>query len=176
MDIYGASKEYFWYTEDDPFLKLDAKISADYAFTFGDDIELDVTGYVEGRDVLASYLTLIVGATESTTIDKFYFEATEEFSMFALADADMDAFFTLMLDLYAEYNADKFTAWVELVPYFLFDKDDETDTFSSLDFECGIKSTEIIEFAEVGLTYKYADLLNFEDFKGTVTAYCTIAF
>ena len=176
LDIYGASKEYFWYADDDPFLKLDAKISADYAFTFGDDIELDVTGYVEGRDTLAKYLILIVGATESTTIDRFYFEATEEFSMFALADADMDAFFTLMLDLYAEYNADKFTAWVELVPYFLFDKDDDTKTFGSLEFECGIKSTEIIEFAEVGLTYKNADLVNFEDFKGTVTAYCTIAF
>ena len=53
LDIYGASAAYFkpTYTDDD-FLKLDAKLSAEYTFKLDEEIDLKVTGWVDARDTL----------------------------------------------------------------------------------------------------------------------------
>ena len=177
LDIYGASKDYIpYYAEDDFLLKLDAMVSAGYAFTLSDDIVLDVNGFVDVRDIVNSALTLTVGAEESTSIDRFDLYASEAFMAIGLADADVDPVFMLLLDFKATYNADKFIAWAEIEPSFLFDADDNTDTFAALEFNCGISSDAIIEGAVLKLVYKDVDFLDFENNKGNITASCTIPF
>ena len=177
LDIYGASKDYIpYYAEDDFLLKLDAMVSAGYAFTLSDDIVLDVNGFVDVRDIVNSALTLTVGAEESTSIDRFDLYASEAFMAIGLADADIDPVFMLLLDFKATYNADKFIAWAEIEPSFLFDSDDNTDTFAALEFNCGISSDAIIEGAVLKLVYKDVDFLDFENNKGNITASCTIPF
>ena len=177
LDIYGASKEYIpYYAEDDFLLKLDAMVSAGYAFTLSDDIVLDVNGFVDVRDIVNSALTLTVGAEESISIDRIDLYASEAFVAIGLADADVDPVFMLLLDFKATYNADKFKAWAEIEPSFLFDADDNTDTFAALEFNCGISTDAIIEGAVLKLVYKDVDFLDFENHKGNITASCTINF
>ena len=177
LDIYGASKEYIpYYAEDDFLLKLDAMISAGYTFTLSDDIALDVAGFVDVRDIVNSNLFLTVGAEESTSVNAFDFYASEAFMAVGLADADIDPIFMLVLDFKVTYNHEKFKAWAEIEPSFLFDADENTDTFATLEFNCGISSDAIIEGAVLKLVYKDVDFLDFENNKGNITASCTISF
>ena len=177
LDIYGASKEYIpYYAEDDFLLKLDAMVSAGYTFTLSDDIALDVAGFVDVRDIVNSNLHLTVGAEESTSVDAFDFYASEAFMAVGLADADIDPIFMLVLDFKVTYNHEKFKAWAEIEPSFLFDADENTDTFATLEFNCGISSDAIIEGAVLKLVYKDVDFLDFENNKGNITASCTISF
>ena len=99
----------------------------------------------------------------------------EYVNLFNIANDD-DVITTLQLDAKVTYTHEKFTAWAEVMPTFIFDKDDATDTFATCAFECGISSDAVIEFATVSLVYKGADLKYFEVFKGNVTAACTIPF
>ena len=177
LDIYGASKDYIpYYAEDDFLLKLDAMISAGYKFNLSDDIDLDVNGYVDVRDIVNSALRLTVGAEESTSVDAFDFYASEAFIAIGLADADIDPIFLLMLDFKVTYNHEKFKAWAEIEPSFMFDTDADSDTFAALEFNCGISTDAIIEGAVLKLVYKDVDFLDFENNKGNITASCTIAF
>ena len=160
----------------DFLLKLDAMVSAGYKFTLSNDIVLDVNGFLDVRDIVNSNLLLTVGAEESTSVDAFDFYASEAFMAVGLADADIDPIFLLMLDFKVTYNHEKFTAWAELEPGFLFDTDDNTDTISALEFNCGISTDAIIEGATLKLVYKDVDFLDFENNKGNITASCTIAF
>ena len=177
LDIYGASKEYIpYYAEDDFLLKLDAMVSAGYTFTLSDDIALDVAGFVDVRDIVNSNLFLTVGAEESTSVNAFDFYASEAFMAVGLADADIDPIFMLVLDFKVTYNHEKFKAWAEIEPSFLFDADENTDTFATLEFNCGISSDAIIEGAVLKLVYKDVDFLDFENNKGNITASCTISF
>ena len=176
LDIYGANKDFFaGYGEDDFFLKLDARVLAEYKFDINDDIALDVTGWVDARDITIKDLHFEIGAEEETTIGAFDLFLGEYVNLFNIAN-DADVITTLDVDAMVTYNHEKFTAWAEFEPSFIFDKDDATDTFASCAFECGISSDAIIEFATVALVYKGADLVHFEDFKGNVTASCTIPF
>lgn len=177
LDIYGASKEYIpYYAEDDFLLKLDAMVSAGYKFNFNEDVALDVKGFVDVRDIAQENLVLAVGAEESTSVNAFDFYASETLLTLFLANKDIDPIFTLMLDFKVTYNHEKFTAWAEIEPTFLFDTDDSTDTFSMLEFNCGISTDAIIEGAVLKLVYKDADFAHFKDAKGNVTASCTIPF
>ena len=177
LDIYGASKEYIpYYAEDDFLLKLDAMVSAGYKFNFNEDVALDVKGFVDVRDIAQKNLMLVVGAEESTSVNAFDFYASETLLTLFLANKDIDPIFTLLLDFKVTYNHEKFTAWAEIEPSFLFDTDDSTDTFSMLEFNCGISTDAIIEGAVLKLVYKDADLAHFKDAKGNVTASCTIPF
>jgi hypothetical protein len=175
LDIYGASKQFFGYADEDFFLKLDAKVLAEYKFDLSDDIALDVTGWVDARDITIKDIYFEIGAEEATTIDAFDLFLGEYVNLFNIAN-DADVITTLTVDAKVTYNHEKFTAWAEVESSFIFDKDDATDTFASCGFECGISSDAIIEFATVALVYKGADFVNFEDFKGNVTASVTIPF
>ena len=177
LDIYGASKGYIpYYGEDDFLLKLDAMVSAGYKFTLSDDIVLDVNGFVDVRDIVHENLLVGIGAEESTSIKAFDIYASETLAIIGLANKDIDPLFVLMLDFKVTYNHEKFKAWAELEPSFLFDTDDSTDTFSMLEFNCGISSDAIIEGAILKLVYKDVDLLDFENARGNITASCTITF
>ena len=180
LDVYGVSKGY---TTGDKGLKLDAMVSAAYKFQFNDDVALDVTGYVDGRNTLDKDLYITIGATEETSINAFDFFAGETFMMIFIADPDNDPLFILDLDFKVTYNHEKFKAWAEIRPQFIFDKVDETDTFSALLFNCGISSDAVIEGAVLKLVYKDVDFLHFnkEDLlgltnRGNITASCTIPF
>ena len=175
LDIYGASKQFFGYADEDFLLKLDARVLAEYTFDLSDDIALGVTGWVDARDVTIKDIHFEIGAEESTTIDAFTLFLGEYVNLYNIANDD-DVITTLQLDAKVTYTHEKFTAWAEVMPTFIFDKDDATDTFATCAFECGISSDAIIEFATVALVYKGADFVNFEDFKGNVTASVTIPF
>ncbi len=178
LDIYGVSKAYLPLlgAEEQKGLKLDAMLSAAYKFDFSEDVSLDVSAYVDARNTLDEDLLITIGAEESTTVGAFEFYASEDFMMLSLADKDVDPWFILMLDFMVTYNHEKFTAWAEIEPAFLFDGDDTTDTFTTLEFNCGISTEAIIEGAVLKLVYKDADLAHFKDAKGNVTASCTIPF
>ena len=183
LDVYGASKEYFDnYGEDDPFLKLDAKLSASYKFDLNEDIALAVEGYVDARDILIEDLGIMIGATESTTVDAITAKLIETVVLANLANED-DVFVGLEVEAYVEYAHEKFTAYCDLIADFAFDNEDDTDTFNALTFEAGISSDAIIEGATLALVYgdntqdgSYVDFLDLENHKGAVTASCTIYF
>ena len=182
LDVYGVSKGYLPLLGGEPEegLKLDAMVSAGYTFAFNEDIALDVTGFVDARNTLDENLFITVGAIEETAVDAFAFYASETFMMLGLANKDVDPWFALLIDLKVTYTHEKFTAWAELEPGFIFDKDDDTDTFASLEFNCGISSDAIIEGAVLKLVYKDVEFLHFNEegdtHRGNITASCTIPF
>ena len=154
-------------------IKLDAKVWAKYDFDF-DGTKLATEGYVEVRDAIIDARAITVFAKETLTVLD---------GKLALAFSEKFAFATKALTLTAKatYTAEKFTAWAGV--------DDATLVFgtvgagnpalTALKLSCGIKSTKIIENAEIGLTYKGLNLAkNGESItkKGAIEAYATIAF
>ena len=175
LDVYAAPGAFFpGYTDDDP-LKLDAMISAAYTFDLSDDIALDVTGYVDARDILIEDFVLYVGSTQATAVDAFTFALSEDATFINLANDD-DLIVLLDIAAKATYTHEKFTAYVKLAPSFLFDKDDDTDTLYTFGLEAGISSDAIVEGAVLALTYKRVDLIDFSANRGLITASCTINF
>ena len=175
LDVYAAPGAFFpGYTDDDP-LKLDAMISAAYTFDLSDDIALDVTGYVDARDILVDDFALYVGSTQATAVDAFTFALSEDATFINLANDD-DVIILLDIAAKVTYTHEKFTAYVKLAPSFLFDKDDNTDTFYYFGLEAGISSDAIVEGAVLALTYKRVDLVDFAANRGLITASCTINF
>ena len=175
LDVYAAPGAFFpGYTDDDP-LKLDAMISAAYTFDLSDDIALDVTGYVDARDILIEDFVLYVGSTQATAVDAFTFALSEDATFINLANDDD---LIVLLDIAAKvtYTHEKFTAYVKLAPSFMFDKDDDTDTLYTFGLEAGISSDAIVEGAVLALTYKRVDLIDFSANRGLITASCTINF
>lgn len=179
LDIYGASKEYFDnYGEDDAFLKLDAKLSANYTFDLSDDIALAVTGWVDARDTLIKALSLEIGSTQATTVDAFTIELKEVATLANLADADKDVAVGLEASEKVTYKAEKFTAYESVSAKFDFSAD---ESLKALVLEAGISSTAIVENATLALVYKTkAAKIAFKDdangSKGAITASCTINF
>ena len=153
-------------------LKLDAKAAAGYTVVSEDNMEVGISGSVEVTDALIDGREIIVEAKETVKLlDNKALALTfgETYKVFAK---------TLKLTAKAEYTAAKFVAWAELKDL-TFKFGDETKV-TAIKVECGIKSTAIIENAEIGLKYTGADFAkNASDEitkKGAVTAYVTIAF
>ena len=153
-------------------LKLDAKAAAGYTIKSDDNMEIGVSGYVEVTDALIDKREITVSATETVKLlEKKALALTfsETYKIFAK---------TLKLTAKAEYTAEKFVAWVEAKDI-SFKFGDEVKV-TAIKIEAGIKSTKIIENAEIGLKYTGADFAkNAADEitkKGAVTAYVTIAF
>ena len=153
-------------------LKLDAKAAAGYTIKSEENMEIGVSGYVEVTDALIDKREITVSATETVKLlEKKALALTfsETYKIFAK---------TLKLTAKAEYTAEKFVAWVEAKDI-TFKFGDEVKV-TAIKIEAGIKSTKIIENAEIGLKYTGADFAkNAADEitkKGAVTAYVTIAF
>ena len=153
-------------------LKLDAKAGADYTIMSEDNMEIAVEGSVEVTDALIDGREIIIFAKETVKLldnKALALTFSETYKIFAK---------TLKLTAKAEYTAEKFIAWVESKDI-SFSFGDEVK-LTALNLECGIKSTKIIENAEIGLKYTGSDFVkNAADEitkKGTVTAYVTIAF
>ena len=154
-------------------LKLDAKVWAKYNFDF-DGVKLATEGYVDARDILIEDREVEITAKETLTIldGKLALEFGESYFIFAK---------TLTLKAKATYTADKFVAWGGVdaftLRFGLIGAGDPAVT--ALQLSCGIKSTKIIENAEIGLTYKGLDLAKNGDTitkKGVIEAYAKIAF
>jgi hypothetical protein len=154
-------------------IKLDAKLWAKYDFDF-DGVKLATDGYVEAKDAIIDGREITVYAHEKLTIldGKLALDFSEKYAIFGKA---------LTLTAKATYTAEKFEAWAGL--------DDLTLVFgtvgagnpavTAIKLSCGIKSTKIIENAEIGLTYKGLNLAKNGDSitkKGVIEAYATIAF
>ena len=151
--------------------KLDAKAAAGYTVVSEDNMEVGISGSVEVTDALIDGREIIVEAKETVKLlDNKALALTfgETYKVFAK---------TLKLTAKAEYTAAKFVAWAELKDL-TFKFGDETKV-TAIKVECGIKSSAIIENAEIGLKYTGADFAKTGDEinkKGAVTAYVTIAF
>ena len=153
-------------------IKLDAKAAAGYTIMSEDNMEVGVSGYVEVTDALIDGREITVSATENVKLldaKALALSFTETYKIFAKE---------LTLKAKAEYTAAKFIAWAELKAL-TFKFGDEAK-LTAFQVECGIKSSKIIENAEIGLKYTGADFAkNAADEitkKGAVTAYVTIAF
>lgn len=152
-------------------IKLDAKAAAGYTIKSDDNMEIAVGGSVEVTDALIDGREIIISANETVKLlEKKALALTfsETYKIFAK---------TLKLTAKAEYTAEKFVAWAELKDL-SFKFGDETKV-TAIKVECGIKSSAVIENAEIGLKYTGADFAKTGDeitAKGAVTAYVTIAF
>ena len=150
-------------------VKLDAKLWANYKFDFS-GTTLATEGYVEVRDaLLEAKREISVYAKETLTVmeGKLALEFSELYKIVAK---------TLKLTAKATYTADKFVAWAAIKDItFAF-----SDSFAvtALKPEVGIKSTKVIENAEVGLVWTGANFVKTEDAKkvGSIEAYAKIAF
>ena len=156
-------------------LLLDAKLSySGHTFDFGDDVSLVLSGSAEIRDSLIDKRELILTAKEVVNlIEKktLIFTFTEEYKVLVAK--------TLAVVARVDYKPEKFSAWAQVSPTFLLDKEESTDLLTQLKFECGIKTTKIVDKAELGLTYTRADFIKVADEikdKGLISAYAKIAF
>jgi hypothetical protein len=163
----------------DKEMKLDAKVSTKGKVEFNEKSALDVTAYVEVTDALVKALALKAGATETLAIDKLAVALGETVTLKNLANEDLKVTTTLDLSAKVTYTADKFTAYAQVKPSFLFDDVDSNEVLTALGVECGISSTAIVENATLALTYKKADFAKVSDAvkaKGVITASATITF
>ena len=180
INVYATPGAFFGYAGDyAKTLKLDAKVSTVGKVEFNEKSALDVTAYVDVRDIIVPALQLTVGATEAMTVDAFKFELGETATIKNLANEDLKVVTELALSAKVTYTHEKFTAYAEVKPTLLFDDVDTTETLKALGFECGISSDKIVENALLELTYKKADFAKNGDSvvnKGAVTASATIKF
>ena len=179
LDVYlapGKALAPAKYTGDyEKALLLDAKVSySGHTFDFGEDVSLVLSGAVEIRDALIDKRELIVSAKEVVNlIEKktLIFTFTEEYKVLVAK--------TLAVVARVDYKPEKFSAWAQVSPTFLLDSEESTDLLTQLKFECGIKTTKIVDKAELGLTYTRADFIKVADEikdKGLISAYAKIAF
>ncbi len=144
--------------------KLDAKASTSYTLSASDDISIDLSAYVDARDILIDAREFTLSATEETAVDAFTLSFTETYAIMAK---------TLDLSESVEYAADKFTAYAELGQELDFSAD---DVFTTLSLEAGVSSTAIVEKATLSLVYANDDFIGSDASKGNLVASCKIAY
>ena len=154
-------------------IKLDAKVWAKYDFDF-DGTKLATEGNVEVRDALIDARAITIFAKETLKVMD---------GKLALAFSEKYAFAAKKLTLTAKatYTADKFEAWAGVDDFSMqFGTVGAGDpAITAIKLSCGIKSTKVIENAEIGATYKGLNLAKNGDSitkKGAVEAYAKIAF
>ena len=168
-------------------VKLDAKAWANYNFDF-DGTKLETTAYVDVRDILTDERTFEVKATEKLTLDKVVLEFSETWGYFStkIFDPDTLSAYAFTLTAKATYTAEKFeaTASIDSLTFGKFEIGSDSVSLLMLSASCGIKSTKIIENAEIGATYKgfgFNKIFNNENSesiitKGAIEAYAKISF
>ena len=154
-------------------IKLDAKLWAKYDFDF-DGTKLATEAYAEVKDALIDARAITVFAKETLTVMD---------GKLALAFSEKYAFAAKKLTLTAKatYTADKFEAWAGVDDFSMqFGTVGAGDpAITAIKLSCGIKSTKVIENAEIGATYKGLNLAKNGDSitkKGAIEAYAKIAF
>ena len=168
-------------------VKLDAKLWANYNFDF-DGTKLETTAYVDVRNILTDERTFEVKATEKLTLDKVVLEFSETWGYFSTTVFDPYTLkaYAFTLTAKATYTAEKFETYasIDSLTFGKFAIGSDSVSVLMLSASCGIKSTKIIENAEIGATYKgfgfnkIFDDENAESIitKGAIEAYAKIAF
>ena len=177
LDVFFAPGQLVPYAAPnaDAFL-LAAKVTySGHKFTFNEKMDLTVSGSVDARDILIDDREVTAEAKEVLNYklddkNSLKFTLTETYAILKAK--------TLAIVARVDYTAEKFTAWAQVSPSFQF-ADNTKDALTKLAFEAGIKSTKIVDKAELGLTYTRADFIKVnEKIKdaGLISAYAKIAF
>ncbi len=164
--IDGSTRSAYYTGDYAESMALDMKVAGKYTIDIDEENSVDLSAYFKVCDTLIDYRAFFIGATESATIDAFTFKLGETV-MIQPETEEM----TLELYAYAEYAAEKFTAYAEIDSVVIDLNGDDDVVFP---FEVGISSDAVVEGATLALVYANEDFV--AENKGAVTASCTIAF
>ena len=147
---------------------LDAKLGAGY--TFGEEVEVSVNGYVDAVNVLENTSTeaeareITIGADASATVSPVSVFGKASYGIYGKK---------LALEGKVTYNHEVFTAYAQLKAALAIGAD---PALTSLKPELSVSTDKIVENAGLALTWKGADFAKGVDKKGAITASATIKF
>ena len=142
--------------------RLDAKLGAGY--TFGEDVEVSVNGYVDAVDVIKDVREITIGADASATVSPVSVFGKASYGIYGKK---------LALEGKVTYNHEVFTAYAQLKAALAIGAD---PALTSLKPELSVSTDKIVENATLALTWKGADFAKGVDKKGAITASATIKF
>ena len=142
--------------------RLDAKLGAGY--TFGEDVEVSVNGYVDAVDVIKDAREITIGADASATVSPVSVFGKASYGIYGKK---------LALEGKVTYNHEVFTAYAQLKAALAIGAD---PALKSLKPELSVSTDKIVENATLALTWKGADFAKGVDKKGAITASATIKF
>ena len=142
--------------------RLDAKLGAGY--TFGEDVEVSVNGYVDAVDVIKDAREITIGADASATVSPVSVFGKASYGIYGKK---------LALEGKVTYNHEVFTAYAQLKAALAIGAD---PALTSLKPELSVSTDKIVENATLALTWKGADFAKGVDKKGAITASATIKF
>ena len=142
--------------------RLDAKLGAGY--TFGEDVEVSVNGYVDAVDVIKDVREITIGADATATVAPVSVLGKVSYGIYGKQ---------LALEGKVTYNHEVFTAYAQLKSALTIGAD---PALTSLKPELSVSTDKIVENATLALTWKGADFAKGVDKKGAITASATIKF
>ena len=142
--------------------RLDAKLGAGY--TFGEDVEVSVNGYVDAVDVIKDVREITIGADASATVSPVSVFGKASYGIYGKK---------LALEGKVTYNHEVFTAYAQLKAALAIGAD---PALTSLKPELSVSTDKIVENATLALTWKGADFAKGVEKKGAITASATIKF
>ena len=144
--------------------RLDAKLGAGY--TFGEDVEVSVNGYVDAVDVIKDVREITIGADASATVSPVSVFGKASYGIYGKK---------LALEGKVTYNHEVFTAYAQLKAALAIGAD---PALTSLKPELSVSTDKIVENATLALTWKGAEFAEGAAAKanGAIMASATIKF
>ena len=144
--------------------RLDAKLGAGY--TFGEDVEVSVNGYVDAVDVIKDVREITIGADASATVSPVSVFGKASYGIYGKK---------LALEGKVTYNHEVFTAYAQLKAALAIGAD---PALTSLNPELSVSTDKIVENATLALTWKGAEFAEGAAAKanGAIMASATIKF
>ncbi len=144
--------------------RLDAKLGAGY--TFGEDVEVSVNGYVDAVDVIKDAREITIGADASATVSPVSVFGKASYGIYGKK---------LALEGKVTYNHEVFTAYAQLKAALTIGAD---PALTSLNPELSVSTDKIVENATLALTWKGAEFAEGAAAKknGAIKASATIKF
>ena len=144
--------------------RLDAKLGAGY--TFGEDVEVSVNGYVDAVDVIKDAREITIGADASATVSPVSVFGKASYGIYGKK---------LTLEGKVTYNHEVFTAYAQLKAALAIGAD---PALTSLKPELSVSTDKIVENATLALTWKGAEFAEGAAAKtnGAIKASATIKF
>ena len=144
--------------------RLDAKLGAGY--TFGEDVEVSVNGYVDAVDVIKDAREITIGADASATVSPVSVFGKASYGIYGKK---------LTLEGKVTYNHEVFTAYAQLKAALTIGAD---PALTSLNPELSVSTDKIVENATLALTWKGAEFAEGAAAKtnGAIKASATIKF
>ena len=144
--------------------RLDAKLGAGY--TFGEDVEVSVNGYVDAVNVIKDAREITIGADASATVSPVSVFGKASYGIYGKK---------LALEGKVTYNHEVFTAYAQLKAALTIGAD---PALTSLNPELSVSTDKIVENATLALTWKGAEFAEGAAAKtnGAIKASATIKF